>query len=392
MSSVGPVDTPALMTAFAPESTAAVLYSQPQPAKQAGQSTAATTSNSIGQTFETFVVGEANRRAFDMAYYVSKDPGYIMNPLFIYGKSGLGKTHLLLSIRHFIQQSRPELKVVYVQTSDLVGEYSQAARRGDFSDFNEKYYTADVFLLDDVQLLERRVETTNTVFDIFNRLRENNCQVVLSADRAPNEIDLHERYLSRFNSGALADIQPLSFETKLTIFSNYLDFCCRHLACQNIRDLIRVDVIEYIVSLSASNIRELEGAATNLVWTLSAENKNRYLPITVDEAATIVTNYFRRPQSKSIDIDTIQREVENFYGISHDDILSGKRSQDISYPRQVAMYLCRRLTGASLPRISIAFDKDHTAVMYACNNIDKKRQISSKVDSEIKQLIDTIIG
>ena len=351
-----------------------------------------TNSSSFSQTFETFVVGEANRRAFDMSYYVAKDPGYIMNPLFIYGKSGLGKTHLMLSIRHFILQSKPELKVIYIQTSDLVSEYSQAARRQSFSEFNDKYYSADVLLLDDVQLLERRQETTNTVFDIFNRLSSNNRQVVLSADRAPTEIDLHERYLSRFSSGAMADIQPLSFETKLTIFSNKLDYYCRHLNCQNIRELIRDDVIEYIVSLSASNLRELEGAATNLVWTLSTENKSRYIPITVEEAAVIVEKYFKRPGTKSIDIPTVQKEVETFYGISHADMLSAKRSQDISYPRQVAMYLCRRLTGASLPRISIAFDKDHTAVMYACNNIEKKRQTSSKTDIEIKQLIDAIVG
>jgi chromosomal replication initiator protein len=345
-----------------------------------------------GRTFESFVVGDANQLAFSMALHVAKAPGYIMNPLFIYGKSGLGKTHLLLSIRHYVQEHSPGLNVVYVQTNELISEYSQSARRGDFGDFNLKYYTADVFLLDDVQSLERRYETTNTVFEIFNRLRNNDKQVVLSADRAPNEIDLHERFLSRFNSGVIADVQPPSYETKLTIFSNYLDYCCRRFGRDDVRSLVRPDVVEYIVSLSGSNIRELEGAATNLVWNLVSDSSGRYLPITPEEAMGIVGNHFRRLESKSIGVAAIQKEVEGFYNVSHADIISSRRSQDISHPRQVAMYLCRFLTAESLPTIGRAFNKDHTAVMYAYNNIDKKRQLSLKVDNEIKELIDVITG
>jgi len=346
-----------------------------------------------GQTFESFVVGEANLRAFSLALQVAKNPGYITNPFFIYGKSGLGKTHLLLSIDHYIQEHTRGLRTVYIQTNDLVGEYSQAARQGDFSDFNRKYfYQCDVFLLDDVQFLEKREETINTVFNIFNHLTAANKQVVLSADRAPHEISLHERYLSRFNNGIIADVQAPSYETKLTIFKNYLDFCFHRFNREDARALIKDDVVEYTVSLSGSNIRELEGAATNLVWTLINDHKNRYTPITVEEAEPIVSKHFRRLEKKSIDIQTIQRETENFFNIRHEDLLGTQRSQDISYPRQVAMYLCRNLTDASYPYIGKAFGgKDHTSVIHAYNNIEKKRQLSQKVDNEIKHLMDQIL-
>ena len=345
-----------------------------------------------GQTFESFVLGDSNRQAFSMAVNVAKMPGDIMNPLFIYGKSGLGKTHLLLSIRHYLQQHRPELNVIYVQTKELVAEYSDSARQRDFSQFNQKYYAADVFLLDDVQFLETTNETANTVFDIFNLLILHNKQIVLSADRSPNEIHLHERFLSRFNSGVIADVQPPSRETKITIFSHYLDYCCRRWEREDVRSLIREEVVEHIVSLSGSNIRELEGAATNLVYTLVFDQKKRVLPISVEEAETIVAHHFRRLNTKAISIANIQKEVENYFNVRHVDILSAKRSQDISYPRQVAMYLCRHLTPASLPQLGEAFAKDHTAVLYAADNIEKKRQLSSRVDDDVRELIEIITG
>jgi len=341
-------------------------------------------------TFDTFVVGTANQLAFNMAVFVAEAPGYIMNPLFIYGKSGLGKTHLLLSIRHYILQHNPLMKVIYIQTNELIKEYVDAGRQGDFSGFDQKYFTADVFLLDDVQYLKTGQETANRVFDIFNLLKDDNKQVVLSADCAPSEIDLHDRFLSRFSSGVIADVQPPSYETKVAIFSNYLDYCCRRLGYENIRSLIRPDVVEHIVSLSGSNIRELEGAANNLVFSL-AKNQH-YLPVTPEEAEALVAHHFRRLESRNININAIQKEVENYFNISHADILSSKRSQDISYPRQAAMYLCRLLTSESLPKIAKAFNKDHTAVMYACNNIEQKRQLSLKVDSEIKEILTSISG
>jgi len=341
-------------------------------------------------TFESFVIDEgANQLAFSTSVLVAKSPGYVINPLFIYGRSGLGKTHLLLSIRHYLEQHRPDLTVVYAQTNEMLSEYSFAATQGSFREFDLKYKTADVFLLDDVQRLENRPGTVSIVFDIFNQMKDANKQIVLSSDRPPLEINLEERFLSRFSSGVIADVQPLSAETKLTIVSNYLPYCCRRLDCDEVLHLIGTDVIEHIVSLSGSNIRELEGALNNLVITLK-HDKARFQPITPEEAEVIVSNHFRHLAIRDIDVATIQQAVEKFFNVRHEDILSSRRSQEISYPRQVAMYLCRNMTNASLPQISKAFNKDHTAVLYAVNNIEKRRQLTQSVDSDVRHLMDVL--
>jgi chromosomal replication initiator protein len=367
-----------------------------EPAPQIGQTTslpnvpAVIPSSDHRMTFESFVIdGDANQLAFSTSVLVAKSPGYVINPLFIYGKSGLGKTHLLLSIRHYLAQHRPDLNVVYAQTNEMLSDYSFAATQGGFRNFDLKYKTADVFLLDDVQRLERSPGTVNIVFDIFNQMKNENKQIVLSSDRPPNEINLEERFLSRFSSGVIADVQPPSTETKLTIVSNYLPYCCRRLGCEKVILLIGQDVIEHIVALSGSNIRELEGALNNLVITLKQQT-SRYLPLTPAEAEEIVVNHFGHRGKRDINIATIQHAVEKYFNVRHEDILSSKRSQDVSYPRQVAMYLCRSMTEASLPLISRAFNKDHTAVLYACNNIEKKRQLSQTVDSEIRHLVDVL--
>ena len=356
------------------------------------QSTPSTSAVDHRMTFESFVIDDAaNQLAFSTSVLVAKSPGYVINPLFIYGRSGLGKTHLLLSIRHYLEQHRPDLSVVYAQTNEMLSEYSFAATQGSFREFDLKYKTADVFLLDDVQRLENRPGTVSIVFDIFNQMKDENKQIVLSSDRPPLEINLEERFLSRFSSGVIADVQPLSAETKLTIVSNYLPYCCRRLDCESVLALIGDDVIEHIVKLSGSNIRELEGALNNLVITLKHDSTRR-TPITTEEAEEVVRNHFRHLNVRDIDINIIQQTVEKYFNVRHEDFLSSKRSQEVSYPRQVAMYLCRNMTDASLPQISKAFNKDHTAVIYACNNIEKKRQLSSGVDNEIRHLVDVLTG
>ena len=342
-------------------------------------------------TFESFVYGENNQLAYSTAVQVARAPGYVYNPLFIYGKSGLGKTHLLLAIRHYIQQHRPELKIVYAQTNEMLAEYSYAAMEGDFRAFNQKYTTADVFLLDDVQRLEKLQSTVNIVFDIFNQMTDENKQIVLSSDRPPREIALEERYLSRFGSGVTADVQPPSFETKLIIVNNYLPYCCRRFGCENVLGLINQDVIEHIVSLSGSNIRELKGAVNNLVNSIKHDT-SRYLPLTSEEAESIVSNHFRHLDARQIDLDAVFKAVEKYFNVRHDDLISQKRSQDISHPRQIAMYLARLLTGSSLLQVAHAFKKDHSAVIYAVRSIDKKRQTSTTVENEVIHLLEVLTG
>lgn len=346
-------------------------------------------SNKDMRTFDSFVVGDSNKLAFGAARAVAENPGFNYNPLFIYGKSGLGKTHLLLAIRDYVGRNHPSLKVTYAQTIDFVNDFTSSLHTRDWSDFSKKYRSSDMLLLDDIQILEGKKETTNEIFNIFNRLKDQNKHVVLSADRAPRDIDLDERYVSRFASGITTDIQPPDFETKLVIFKNYIDYSCKKFHKEDI--YIPENVITRIIELSSSNIRELEGAATSLIAYMTLERQNKYQALALEEAERVVEKVFLRNETKRIDISTIQYEVEKFYNISHADIIGSQRSQNITYPRQIAMYLSRGLTGESYPDIGKAFGgKDHTTVMYAVNNIEKKRQADRVVFHEIERLTELL--
>jgi chromosomal replication initiator protein len=340
------------------------------------------------RTFESFVVGDSNRYAFSTALGVAKSPGNIYNPLFIYGESGLGKTHLLLAIENHIRSHHPHLKTTYAQTSDFVRDfttmlYDEKKKR----EFELKYHRVDVILFDDVQSLEGKFETTNEVFQIFNEFTAQNKQIVLSADRAPKDIDLDERYKSRFARGVTVDIQPPTFETKYAIFENYFDYCCRKITRPDIKEIVSREITERIIELSTDNIRELEGATASLVAYLSIR-ENMFDTLTIPEVEQCISSVFMRREEKRITIDSIQKEIEIFYRISHEDLLGKKRSQGISYPRQVAMYLSRSMTGKSYPDIGRAFGgKDHASVIYAYNQIEKKRQLSKETDREIERLI-----
>jgi chromosomal replication initiator protein len=340
------------------------------------------------RTFESFVVGDSNRFAFSAALSVAQSPGNIYNPLFIYGESGLGKTHLLLAIENYIRIHYPYLKITYAQTSDLVRDftgmlYDDAKKR----EFELKYHNVDVILFDDVQSLEGKIETTSEVFQIFNHFTEQNKQIVLSADRAPKDINLDVRYKSRFASGITIDIQPPTFEIKHAIFEKYFVYCCKKIGRSDIQEIITREITDRIIELSTDNIRELEGATASLVAYLSAR-QNMFETLTIKEVEQRISGVFMRSEGKRVTIGSIQKEIEGFYQLSHDDLVGKKRSQGISYPRQVAMYLSRSMTGESYPDIGKAFGgKDHTSVMYACNKIEKKRQLSKETDREIERLI-----
>jgi chromosomal replication initiator protein len=341
------------------------------------------------RTFDSFVVGDSNRYAFSVALSVAKAPGTnVYNPLFIYGESGLGKTHLLLAIENHIRAHHPYLKVTYAQTSDFVRDFTAMLYDDKKKkEFELKYHRVDVILFDDVQSLEGKVETTNEVFQIFNEFTAQNKQIVLSADRAPKDINLDERYNSRFARGVTVDIQPPTFETKYAIFDNYFDYCCRKIGRPDIKEVVTREITEKIIELSTDNIRELEGATASLVAYLDAR-ENLLDTLTINEVKQCISNVFMRSEEKRITVESIQKEIEAFYHISHEDLLGKKRSQDISYPRQVAMYLSRSMTAKSYPDIGRAFGgKDHTSAMYAYNQIEKKRQLSKETDREIERII-----
>jgi chromosomal replication initiator protein len=338
------------------------------------------------KTFETFVVGDSNRLAYSAAQGAAETPGVKFNPLFIYGRSGLGKTHLLLAIYNYILSYHKYLKIVYEPVSTFVTEYTTSLSKDKMlTKFRNKYYHADVLLLDDVQTLEGKTETTNMLFDIFNDFIMQNKAIVLSSDRAPADIDLDERYRSRFAMGITVNIQKPTFEMKVAIFNNFKDLYCKNYNISKVD--LDDEVTNYIVSLSGPNMRELDAAAANLINFVYAQYiNNDYRALTIDVVKDVVKGAFTHGKN-DIKIIDIQHAVEKAYGIKHDDLLGHSKQRDITTARQIAMYLSRTLTNKSYPEIGRAFNKDHSAVIYGEGNVNTKYMRDPIKKAEIENLM-----
>ena len=332
-------------------------------------------------TFDTFVVGKSNEFARGAALAVAEQPGIAYNPLFIYGNSGLGKTHLLVAIANYAMQNFPRMATRYVSANKFLNDYVEATQRNQWGTFNSKYHQVDILLVDDVQYLEGKDETINQLFNIFNEMTNRNKQIVLSADRAPKDIDMDNRMRSRFISGLLADIKPPDYETRLAILKNYLSRVNQHTSFYgNIPD----DVLGYLAEVATSNIREMEGAITRLVSNMTLLKKNS---ISIEEAQELLQDFFPTIQDKQIDIALIQSEVERFFKISHEDMISGKRSKGITTPRHIAIYLSRYMTEESLESIGKKFGgRDHTTVMHSVNKIERDQKDNRILFDQLEQL------
>lgn len=332
-------------------------------------------------TFDTFVVGKSNEFARGAALAVAEQPGIAYNPLFIYGNSGLGKTHLLVAIANYAMQNFPRMATRYVSANKFLNDYVEATQRNQWGTFNSKYHQVDILLVDDVQYLEGKDETINQLFNIFNEMTNRNKQIVLSADRAPKDIDMDDRMRSRFISGLLADIKPPDYETRLAILKNYLSRVNQHTSFYgNIPD----DVLGYLAEVATSNIREMEGAITRLVSNMTLLKKNS---ISIEEAQELLQDFFPTIQDKQIDIALIQSEVERFFKISHEDMISGKRSKGITTPRHIAIYLSRYMTEESLESIGKKFGgRDHTTVMHSVNKIERDQKDNRILFDQLEQL------
>lgn len=332
-------------------------------------------------TFDTFVVGKSNEFARGAALAVAEQPGIAYNPLFIYGNSGLGKTHLLVAIANYAMQNFPRMATRYVSANKFLNDYVEATQRNQWGIFNSKYHQVDILLVDDVQYLEGKDETINQLFNIFNEMTNRNKQIVLSADRAPKDIDMDDRMRSRFISGLLADIKPPDYETRLAILKNYLSRVNQHTSFYgNIPD----DVLGYLAEVATSNIREMEGAITRLVSNMTLLKKNS---ISIEEAQELLQDFFPTIQDKQIDIALIQSEVERFFKISHEDMISGKRSKGITTPRHIAIYLSRYMTEESLESIGKKFGgRDHTTVMHSVNKIERDQKDNRILFDQLEQL------
>lgn len=334
--------------------------------------------------FSNYVMGNSNEFAYKASLRVAEAPGLYFNPLFIYGRSGLGKTHLLLSIKNYINTYLLEKRVVYAPTTEFVNDFTNAmAGDRDLTSFKRKYHTCDVLLIDDVQNLEGKEGTTDALFEIFNMFIESKKQIVLSADRSPIEINLDERFTSRFAQGITADIQPPNYEMKAAILKNYKRYYCNFLNIPEIE--FSDEAMQKIVELSGSNIRELEGAVSNLIVSVSCRpDKQKLLLVTYDDVESVLGKSFFHKNTRRIDREMVMRAVEAYFKVTRVELLSEKRSKNISHPRQVAMYLIRRYTDMSYPEIGDSFNKDHTTVMYADRNIQAKmvEEVSVKIEVE----------
>lgn len=402
-----PMAAPLLPNALLNPSPSTVVYEDSSPAPTSpqnpssniavdGSSTPSESSTTGGRvstsTFENFVIGDSNRMAYSMALAVAENPSKEpLNPLFIYGKSGLGKTHLMRAIENYIRENRPYLRTLYVDAADLLNDYTVASTTHDteknsFINFKKKYEEADVLLIDDIQHLQGRKQTLNIVFQIFNRLRDMNKQIVLSADRAPKNIDIDERYSSRFSSGGTVDIQPPEIETKLGIIRLFINEYQRNAGGDSV--VIPDDVQLFIAENSSPNIRELKGAVTTVIYHMTYFGKTS---MSADELNTLLASHFTGGPTRNLTIDDIQKEVEKYFRVKHTDMLSSKRSRDIAYPRQIAIFLCRQMLDVPFATIGKRFNRDHSTAMHSYTAIEKKINQSREVREEIENIKQIIL-
>ena len=333
-------------------------------------------------TFETFVVGSNNRLAQASAIAVSENPGEIYNPLFIYGGVGLGKTHLMHAIGHYIIDQNPNANVLYVTSENFTNEVIEAVRTGNNSpektkQFRDKYRNIDVLLIDDIQFIIGKPSTQEEFFHTFNHLYEQKKQIVITSDKPPKDMDvLEERFKSRFAWGLIADIQFPDFETRMAILQKKVEAFNYN---------IDNDVLSYIANNVKSNIRELEGSVKKVVALANLEKKNIDIDIAKEALKDIVS-----PNSPlRITPENIISVVCDHYSVSIEDIKSSKRNKELVHPRQMIMYLCRSMTNATYKEIaSLLGGRDHSTIMYG------ERSISDLIekDESTRRTIETIIN
>lgn len=331
--------------------------------------------------FDTFVVGNSNRFAHAAALAVAEAPAKAYNPLFIYGDVGLGKTHLMQAIAHFILEHNPDSKVVYVSSETFTNELINAIKDDTTVEFREKYRNIDVLLIDDIQFLAKKERTQEEFFHTFNALHESGRQLIISSDRPPKEIPtLEDRLRSRFEWGLITDIQKPDLETRIAILRKKADI-------ENLE--IPDEVIIYIANNIKSNIRELEGALTKVIAYSSVVEKELNLELAHEALKDLLSK--NEESNRKIDVNLIQKIVCEYYNLDIEDMKSKKRTQNIAFPRQIAMYLSRELTDLSLPQIGEEFGgRDHTTVIHAHNKIQELYDADIDFKTTINKLMDKI--
>ena len=339
-------------------------------------------------TFDNFIVGPNNNYAHAVCHAVAEMPATVYNPVFIYGGSGLGKTHLMHAIGNFVQKKNPNTKVLYVSSEMFTSEFIEATRdaRNSTAKINalkQKYRTVDVLLIDDIQFIEGKEGTQNEFFHTFNTLYELQKQIVITSDRHPSKLkDLDERLKSRFQWNIVADVQPPDYETRVAILRNKAEQQGAEL------DDVMLKIIDLIAEKVKFNIRELESALTRVIAFKVLINKDKTL--TVEAAKKQLPDIFDARET-SITCETIKQAVCKKYSVKLSDMESKSRKREVTYPRQIAMYLTRELTDLSLPKIGDAFGgKDHTTVLHACEKIAGDIKTNAALADQIKALTEDL--
>ncbi|MDR1322622.1 MAG: chromosomal replication initiator protein DnaA [Gracilibacteraceae bacterium] len=328
-------------------------------------------------TFQNFVIGDGNRFAHAAALAVAEFPAKSYNPLFIYGGSGLGKTHLMHAIAHKISQTMSHFKTIYITGEQFTNEMIDSIRHEKQAAFRDTYRKIDMLLVDDIQFLANREATQMEFFYTFNALHEANKQIIISSDMQPRDIPrLEERLRSRFEGGLTTDISPPDYETRMAILRTKI---------QQDDSAIPDDVLNFIASSIYSNVRELEGALNKLTAYCSFTGEKP----TVELTRSILRDLM--PQNRPVTAESIMNAVAKRYSLTPDDLRQNKRSQFIALPRQIAMYLCRDLTELSLPQIGEAFGgRDHSTVIHAVNKIREMKEKDAALEKVLRDLITTI--
>lgn len=332
-------------------------------------------------TFDNFVTGDTNKFAKTAAIAVAQQPGKIYNPLFIYGKSGLGKTHLMHAIGNYIVENS-NLRVLYTTSDNFRDDFTSISsgedsfERADY--FKSKYRDVDVLLIDDIQFLVGAEKTQQEFFHTFNELHSRNKQIIITSDRSPEDLKLlEERLRSRFAWGLPVDIYPPDFDLRCRIIRDKI----KHLTIAN---MLTDEVVAYIANSCDTDVRELEGAINRLVAYMAVYGPTK---ITLEFATEALGDYVNKNIYSTNDISMVQKAVADYYGITVEALKGKKKSKNIAYPRQLAMYLARMLTDESFPRIGLEFGgRDHSTVIHACDKIDEDLKGNKKLQEIINEI------
>jgi chromosomal replication initiator protein len=367
------IQSPSIRTSRAPE------FEEPADAPAPAEAEPTRTSSLIPRyTFDSFIVGPSNQFAHAACRAVAETPSRSYNPLFIHGGVGLGKTHLMHAIGHYVMQHHPGLVLTYISSERFMNEMINAVRFDRILDFRSRYRSVDVLLVDDIQFVSGKEGTQNEFFHTFNALHDAQKQIVISSDRPPHEIPaLEERLRSRFEWGLIADINPPDIETKAAILKK---------KAEGEAVPLPDSVAMFMASRIKTNIRELEGSLIRLIAYASLTAK----PLTIELAQEVLKNVLDH-EEKAVTIDQIQRFVADYYQLKLSDLKSKNNSKSVAMPRQVAMYLCKSLTHASLPEIGRSFGgKHHSTVIHSIKKVEDMRKKNGEFDKQVTTLLESV--